>query len=237
MQLNVSLASPAGICVSVAGTRTDQALAIARRAADQADVIEIRLDSLVQPEIEPFVEGLTKPLLFTNRPEWEGGSFTGTEAARIGVLLQAVQHDCGLVDLELKSAPALRGEMLDALIDHPKTGLIISWHDFSGTPADDELAEILQQQMESGAHIGKIVTTANDYRDVLRILDLQLIAAENNFPLIAFCMGAIGRISRLATIKLGGYMTYAAPDDGEETAPGQIAVSVLRNMLTALSAP
>jgi 3-dehydroquinate dehydratase type I len=60
------------------------------------------------------------------------------------------------------------------------------------------------------------------------------MAAENNFPLIAFCMGAIGKISRLATIKLGGYMTYAAPDEGKETAPGQMPVSVLRDMLSRL---
>jgi 3-dehydroquinate dehydratase len=47
-------------------------------------------------------------------------------------------------------------------------------------------------------------------------------------------MGAIGKISRLATTKLGGYMTYAAPDGGKETAPGQIPVSVIRDMLARL---
>ena len=158
----------------------------------------------------------------------------GSEATRISLLLQAIGHDCAMVDLELKTAPELRGEVLDALLQHPQTALVVSWHDFSGTPSSAELGEILQQQMESGAHIGKIVTTANDYKDVLRVLNLQAAAAENNFPLIAFCMGPIGKISRLATIKLGGYMTYAAPDGGKETAPGQIPVSVLRDMLSRL---
>ena len=69
----------------------------------------------------------------------------------------------------------------------------------------------------------------------ISILNLQANAAENNFPLIAFCMGTIGRISRLATTKLGGYMTYAAPDGGDETAPGQIKVSVMRAMLKSLA--
>lgn len=233
--MKVDLASPAGICVSVACEKVDQAIDLARQAENHADVIEIRLDSLSRPEIEPFVKHLSKPLLFTNRPEWEGGLFRGTEGVRTGLLLQAVQQDCGLVDLELKTAPALRAELLDALMQHPQTGLIISWHDFAGTPSSDELGEILQQQLESGAHIGKIVTTANNYTDVLRILNLQLLAAANDFPLIAFCMGAIGRISRLATLKLGGFMTYGAPDGGMETAPGQMPVSVLREMLTQLS--
>lgn len=232
--MTVSLASPAGICVSVACENVGQAVDIAKNSESYADVIEIRLDSLSHPEIEPFVEHITKPLLFTNRPEWEGGSFKGSEAARIGLLLKAVQYDCALVDLELKTAPELRGELLDTLLKHTQTGLIASWHDFNTTPSSDELGDILQQQVESGAHIGKIVTTAKDYKDVLRILNLQVIAAENNFPLIAFCMGPIGRISRLATLKLGGYMTYAAPDGGEETAPGQIPASVVHNMLSRL---
>jgi len=235
--VSISLSSPAGVCVSVASEKVDEAIAMAKESASVADVVEIRLDSLARPEIEPFVKSLAKPLLFTNRPEWEGGSFKGPEPERIGLLLKAVQHDCALVDLELKTAPELRGELLDVLLNHSQTGLIISWHDFSGTPSSDELAEILLQQIESGAHIGKIVTTANDPMDVLRVLNLQVIAAESNFPLIAFCMGGVGKISRLATLRLGGYMTYAAPDRGHETAPGQIPVSVMREMLSRLSEP
>lgn len=232
--MSAPLASPAGVCVSVACEKVDQALAIARQSESRADVIEIRLDSLVDPGIAPFMENLTKPLLFTNRPEWEGGAFKDSETKRLALLLEAVRRGCGLVDLELKTAPELRAELLDLLLQQPQTALIISWHDFSGTPANDELCEILLQQMESGAHIGKIVTTPKDYSDVLRVLNLQAMAAENNFPLIAFCMGAIGKISRLATTKLGGYMTYAAPDGGAETAPGQIPLSVMRDMLTRL---
>ncbi|MDX1774992.1 MAG: type I 3-dehydroquinate dehydratase [Desulfobulbales bacterium] len=233
--MSVAHTSPAGICVSVAGNSIDQAIASARNSENLADVIEIRLDSFMRPEIEPFVEKISKPLLFTNRPDWEGGSYKGSETARLGLLLKAVTHDCALVDLELKAAPELRGELLDVILKHPRTGLIISWHDFSGTPSGEELGEILQQQIESGAHVGKIVTTANDYRDVLRVLNLQETAAENNFPLIAFCMGPIGMISRLATLQLGGFMTYAAPDGEEGTAPGQIAVSTLRTMLKTLT--
>ena len=233
--MTVPLNSPAGVCVSVACEKVSRAIDIARQSESHADVIEIRLDTLSGPEIAPFVKKLTKPLLFTNRPEWEGGSFKGSETARIELLMQAVKHDCALVDLELKTAPELRGELLDLLLQHPNTGLIISWHDFSGTPASQELGEILLQQMKTGAHIGKIVTTANHYNDVLRVLNLQAIAAENDFPLIAFCMGAIGKISRLATTKLGGYMTYAAPDGGEKTAPGQIPVSIICDMLSRLS--
>ncbi|MBW2466797.1 MAG: type I 3-dehydroquinate dehydratase [Deltaproteobacteria bacterium] len=227
----MELASPAGICVSIACEKIPEAVAMAKQSEDYADVVEIRLDRLVAPEIEPFIRQLTRPVLFTNRPVWEGGGFKGPEGERVALLLKAIKNDCALVDLELKTSPELRAEALDALLQHDQTGMIISWHDFTGTPSSEELGEILQQQMESGAHIGKIVTMADNYNDVLRVLNLQTMAVENNFPLIAFCMGPSGMISRLATLRLGGYMTYAAPDGGEETAPGQIGVSTLHAML------
>ncbi len=226
-------AFPAGVCVSIASEEIEQAIEIAKDSEMQADVLEIRLDSLSHAEVAPFMQNLAKPLLFTNRPVWEGGAFEGTEEERIDLLLQAIELDCALVDLELKTASELRENILAAL-QQKQTGLIISWHDFTGTPASGDLSDILRQQVESGAHIGKIVTTANDYKDVLRVLNLQAIAEKHNFPLIAFCMGPIGRISRLASTKLGGFMTYAAPDSGAKTAPGQMQVSDLRDMLKRL---
>ena len=226
-------AFPAGVCVSIASEEIEQAIEIAKDSEMQADVLEIRLDRLSHAEVAPFVQNLAKPLLFTNRPVWEGGAFEGPEEERIDLLLQAIELDCALVDLELKTAPELRENMLAAL-QQKQTGLIISWHDFTGTPASGDLSDILRQQVESGAQIGKIVTTANDYKDVLRVLNLQAIAEKHNFPLIAFCMGPIGRISRLASIKLRGFMTYAAPDSGAETAPGQMQVSIIRDMLKRL---
>jgi 3-dehydroquinate dehydratase-1/3-dehydroquinate dehydratase/shikimate dehydrogenase len=229
--LKVELGSPAGICVSIACENTAEAVRMAKQSEDYADVIEIRLDRLVEPATAPFIGSLRKPVLFTNRPVWEGGGFEGPEGERVALLLAAIKSGCALVDLELKAAPELRAEVLDVLLTHDQTGLIISWHDFASTPSSEELGEILEQQMESGAHIGKIVTMAHNYDDVLRVLNLQTFAAENNFPLIAFCMGGVGMISRIATLKLGGYMTYGAPEGGEESAPGQVGVAKLHAML------
>ena len=42
-------------------------------------------------------------------------------------------------------------------------------------------------------------------------------------------------VSRLSTLRLGGFMTYAAPDGGDESAPGQIEVSTLRTMLKKIA--
>lgn len=223
--------SPAGlICVSVAQPSVELAMAAAEQLHGQADVIEIRLDALAQPMVAPFMEKLRTPLLFTHRPQWEGGMFQGEEAVRGALLLEAARAGAAYVDLELKADTGLRRELLAAATT---TRVILSWHDFDHTPADGALATIVARQREGGAHIGKLVTMAHSWQDVLRVLHLQLAAADQNFPLIAFCMGTPGMISRLATLELGGYMTYAAPDEGAATAPGQLPIATLRRLRAA----
>ena len=86
----------------------------------------------------------------------------------------------------------------------------------------------------SGADVGKIVTTAHGFSDVLRVLHLQLLAEQENFPLAAFCMGEDGRISRAATLELGGVLTYAAADQASATAPGQLTVEAIKKIQRCL---
>lgn len=222
------------ICVSIAAETVAAAVAAAAQSAAAADLIEIRLDTLDRPEIAAFTAALSGPLLFTNRPAWEGGSFAGPEEERLALLHEAVASGAAYIDIELRAEPAGRQALL-AAAGPSATRTIISWHDFSGTPAAGELAGIVTEMADSGARIGKIVTTAGDFQDVLRVLALQESAMKKGFPLIAFCMGRLGAISRLATLELGGYMTYAAPDSGRATAPGQLPVSVLRAMLHNLA--
>ena len=224
---------PGKICVSIGGNDVDDTLADALRVEEEADIIEIRLDGLTKPEIAPFIDRIKKPLLFTNRPEWEGGLWCDAETKRLALLKQAISVHGAYVDIELRTEQILRQEIIN-LAAKNKSKTIVSWHDFQSTPSAGQLENILHEQMESGADIGKIVTMAHDYADVLRVLSLQTMAHENDFSLIAFCMGEAGRISRLATLDLGGYMTYAAPESGKSTAPGQLSVSTLHHLLNRL---
>jgi len=231
--MNQPSASRPRICVSLAQPTVTALLAAGRAAAPEADLLEIRLDALTVPASSAVAEllaaGLGRPLLFTNRPTWEGGNFSGPEEERIAPLLAAIKSGAAYVDIEMRAAVHLRQQIIAAA----KAGasqVIVSWHDFSGTPAAEELTAILRQQQASGGHLGKIVTTATAFPEVLRVLNLQSEAAELNFPLIAFCMGEAGMISRLATLYLGGRMTYAAPAAGQTTAPGQLPAATLREI-------
>jgi len=222
------------LCVSIAGATTAEALALAKKSETVADVIEIRLDSMQHPEITPFLEELAKPVLFTNRPLWEGGACQDEEAKRIDLLIAAAAAGAAYVDIELNSPPELQTQLIAAAREK-NCQTIVSWHDFKCTASTQALLTIFQRQYRSGAAIGKIVTTARSFQDVLRVLALQDEAAETGFPLIAFCMGKTGMISRVASTDLGGYMTYAAPDNGPLTAPGQLPASSIRRIFMELS--
>ncbi len=228
--IDPNIASAAGkICVSIAGNDTDEVIDAAKLAQPKADIIEIRLDGLNNPNPAQCVKEIDSSLLFTNRPIWEGGLYDGAEDERLQILSRAVQSGADYVDIELQTGKADVQLLMDE-VRESNCKVIISWHNFEETPPRDVLREIFDRQRNSGAHIGKIVTMAHDFTDVLRVLELQEAAHEKNFPLCAFCMGRAGMISRLATLELGGFMTYAAPDSGKNTASGQIAVPDLADV-------
>jgi 3-dehydroquinate dehydratase-1/3-dehydroquinate dehydratase/shikimate dehydrogenase len=223
------------ICVSVMAEEPAGILAAATPLAELADVVEIRLDGLSEPRLGNWITTIPKPVLATNRPVWEGGRFTGSEEERIEGLCAALRFGVRYVDIELRTGMALRARVLHEARLHG-TQVIVSSHDFEHTPPTEHLRATLKEMVASGADIGKIVTTAASPADALRVLALQQEAMAAGFPLSAFAMGAAGTISRLATLYLGGFMTYAAPAPEQATAPGQITVRDLHALLRLLDA-
>ena len=223
------------LCVSVAARDADEVVAVVMPVADLVDVVEIRLDLMADPRIEPCITRLPCPVLVTNRPHWEGGRFMGREEERIAQLCQAVQAGARYADIELRTLPELRRQVLTTARHHGAE-VLFSSHDFQSTPPLARLREILAEMIAAGADIGKIVTTATTPADALRVLALLETAAAASFPLCSFAMGEAGKISRLATLFLGGFMTYAAIDQQQATAPGQIPINDLHTLCTLLEA-
>ncbi len=220
------------ICMSVTAPDADTVARTVQENRGLIDLVEVRLDAMDRPEVERCMQLVSLPLLFTNRPTWEGGGFSGSEEERLRSLLQAVELRALYVDLELRADQSLRQQLLEATRSSP-TRLILSWHDFTSTPSTEELTDLICQMRDGGADMGKIVTTAATNDDVLRVLALLREAAKIGFPVSAFCMGTVGRISRFATIYLGGEMTYVAASEDQATAPGQLSAARM-NQLSAL---
>jgi 3-dehydroquinate dehydratase-1 len=224
------------LCVSLSEA-TPQALSLRlHRDVLKADVAEVRLDALEERDaldLGALIEGSPRPILFTNRSREEGGSFFGSEKDRVALLREAALAGAAYVDLELRTAPELRAALLK---DARRTGtrVILSYHDFSGTPPDDALVEVLGVMKRAEADIGKIVTMAREPQDVHRVLSLYFHASRHDFPLIAFCMGGFGKMSRVACLALGAHLTYASPAEGRETASGQIPLDTFRSIVDYL---
>ncbi len=219
------------ICVSVSAPDADTVARTVQANNGLVDLVEVRLDTMDRPEVDQCMRKVHLPLLFTNRPRWEGGAFSGPEEERLQPLLQAVKMQAAYVDLELRADQALRDHLLEVKRSSP-TRLILSWHDFTSTPTVEELTDLLRRMRTAGADIGKIVTTAQTPGDVLRVLALLQEANNIAFPLSVFCMGKVGRISRVATIYLGGEMTYVAASEYQATAPGQLSAARMNQLCT-----
>ena len=66
------------------------------------------------------------------------------------------------------------------------TNVILSHHDYEGTPTDEELDALVAKMVDSGADIAKIATTATDISDSMRMLQLPG-RHEGKDPILSHC--------------------------------------------------
>lgn len=108
----------------------------------------------------------------------------------------------------------------------------MSNHDFHKTPAKDELVGRLRKMQELGADLPKIAVMPTSTADVITLLDATNTMKEQyaDRPIITMSMAANGVISRLSGELFGSSVTFGAAK--QASAPGQVAISELRTMLT-----
>ena len=73
-------------------------------SAAGADMVELRLDSVSDPDVAAALVGRQSPVIVTCRPSWEGGTFQDAEAERRKILTCAVQQGAEYVDVEFKAS-------------------------------------------------------------------------------------------------------------------------------------
>jgi len=217
------------ICVPVVEATVNRARGKYQRAARKGLWTEIRLDFLEEPtpDLQKLFRTLPGPVIATNRLAAEGGRWTGTEAHRLDHLAQALDLGVTCLDLELAADAIFRREVWER---RGKTRLILSWHDFSGTPEAARLEAILEVMLAAEADIVKLVALAREPADNLRLLSLIPRARAMGKEIIAFCMGEQGKMSRVMAPLLGALFTFAALEEGAESAPGQLTVREMRQI-------
>jgi 3-dehydroquinate dehydratase type I len=187
------------------------------------DLFEVRID-LVGDGWPELVKQLKKPWIACNRRADEGGNWEGSEAKRVDELLCAVELGADIIDIEL-ATENLR-EILPLI--KKRAQCLLSFHDIERTPSLGKLREIVPRELEAGADICKVVTTARKFEDNLTVL--QVIRDFPKVRVVSFAMGPLGFASRIFCPLVGGDFVYASIDTGKEAAPGQITVGDLRKI-------
>ncbi len=227
------------LCIPICAPTTEAAVAQMEQASPLADCLELRIDQIRDCNLQQLMQR-RRPgtqILVTNRSKDEGGGFRGSERERIALLQQAVALGADLVDIEARTAKPLLSELKAAIKRHgSRTRLIVSFHDLKKTPAAGALHKRLNACSKMGAHIVKICTYARAMEDNLQVLGLIPYARKRGRAIIAFCMGEKGRISRVMAPLLGAYLSYVSLEKGAESAPGQLTIAEMREILRILHA-
>jgi 3-dehydroquinate dehydratase/shikimate dehydrogenase len=199
------------LCVTVTGRAVDDIRRARDLAEPDADLVELRLDSMEAPDPIGALAGRRKPAIVTCRPRREGGMFDGSEEERLAILRRAHEAGAEYIDVEWDADAR-------ALIDaRGGRGVIVSKHDFSGTPAAP--GDVLAGLRASGGEVVKLAVMTNSLSDLERLT----ASAVSGDPSIVIGMGAAGLPTRILAARLHSRWTYA----GDSVAPGQLAASRL----------
>jgi 3-dehydroquinate dehydratase type I len=194
-----------------------------------ADCVELRIDWMEKREGWERLLSWDFPKILTNRPLREGGRFGGPEEERTAALLRGIELGVDAVDVEASTPPALLRGVLEKAKEKG-TSTILSFHEFSGTPSLSQLQKKVKELSKAEASYLKIVTMAKKPEDAVTILNL--LVSHRGKPLIAFCMGEEGRVSRFSAALLGCPLVYTSVEN--QTAPGQLELRLMRELLQKL---
>lgn len=222
------------ICISLCEPTIAALKSAIAVAVEHTDLIELRLDCLNPAELAHDAGLITKTLnettcesILTFRPTGQGGQRELDDDERQAFWSAAIFSE-SFFDVELDLAERLNSTepSLSLPIDWSRT--ICSHHDFAGVPA--QLDQIFERLIRTPARVLKIAVQANDATDCLPVFHLLERARTEGREMIALAMGPAGLVTRILGPSRGAFLTYASPEGGRETAPGQITVRELKDL-------
>ena len=227
------------ICTVIQNKSFEQILQV----LEHCEMAEVRLDrcALTPRQIDecfssdvPLIATCRVAEVMANEPSLQDVSLSAQsreiKAAQIAEnrLCRAIEAGARYVDVEIE-APKQMSKRVRNMAHENGTVFIRSYHDFEGTAAVDALRTLVVKCHYHGADMVKVATMASSQEDVERVLSLyewcegmRGTDMENlaDGGLVAFCMGGLGRESRLECLRRGAPFTYAALD-GVLVQPGE----------------
>jgi 3-dehydroquinate dehydratase-1 len=231
------------VCAPLVGRTRGAVLAEAAAvAAKGPDLLEWRVDFFDDlgdaPAVTQLAADIRKatglPLLFTRRCTREGGQKISLTEQQVVQLYAAVCRGAAadLVDYEMGNDPqhvhAVREASRAAGID-----MVMSFHDFHGTPSLAELGQRFAQAEQLGADIAKVAVMPRGMQDVLTLLQATWAASQAlSIPVVSMAMGREGAVTRLCGAAFGSAMSFGVGQAA--SAPGQLPIDDLQAGLALL---
>ena len=201
-------------------------------ARPHADCVEFRMDLAAAPLAALDGYDGELPLLATNRTTWEGGE--ADPEGRLDALETAIEDDAvAAVDVELAALSNGDGHGLVERAAELGVAVVVSTHNFEGTPPRPELGRLLTRAGEVG-DVAKLAVTATDRDDALDLLAATRAHAVEGATVATMAMGEPGRHTRAVAPVYGSRLGYAPVDPARATAPGQYDLATLRSLVDGL---
>lgn len=232
------------ICVPIVGKTREEIIKAAEEIRTlPVDVVEWRADwyeevfeaDVVLDVLQELRRSLGElPLLFTFRTKKEGGE-KEIDKKYYRTLNQLVAESglADLIDVEVFSGDEVVNDLVRTAHEN-RVKVIGSNHDFEKTPSKEEIIRRLQKMQELDVDLPKIAVMPKKKEDVLTLLAAteEMNRKYADRPIITMSMAGDGVISRLCGEVFGSALTFGAA--GQASAPGQIGVKELRQILTIL---
>lgn len=232
------------ICAPLVG-RTGEALLQETRAvaAKKPDLLEWRVDYFdaiadtaqvleTASRIKQAAAGI--PILFTRRASREGGENIALSEDQVVGLYRSVCETgmVEIVDFEMGNDPA-HVTAVRKMSRANGIRLILSFHDFKGTPPLDVLNQRFARAEQLGADVAKVAVMPLGMEDVLTLLGATLQSSRQlGIPVVSMSMAGWGAVTRVCGWAFGSAMTFAIGQ--ASSAPGQIAIEELESALAVL---
>lgn len=198
------------------------------------DIIEWRVDFFLKLDdlqaVKSVAEEIHKrsahiPILFTRRSTREGGEQISISEKQVFDLYETVikSKAVDFIDVELSADQADINRVKRLAEDH-QVQVLMSYHNFSETPHEEEIYNKLKEAEEQGADVGKVAVMPQTIDDVLVLMKATAKASEHlSIPVVTMSMGRLGALSRMMGGACGSAMTFAV--GSASSAPGKCPLS------------
>lgn len=212
------------ICSIVVGDSLEEFLDNLNKVQQVSNFVELRVDYIKDLSIEylDIIKKHTiKENIFTCRSINEGGKFIGSKEELKSIIYKANELQFNHIDIEIS--------MLENInFDNKNCKIIGSYHNFNNTPSYNELLNIYNNiKQYDFVDVVKIATNVINDNDNIELVKLLI---NRDKDIIVLGMGEKGKIIRIISPLLGGYLTFASINDNNISALGQISLNDLINI-------